>query len=145
MVVLLPEGDVVDGADVPGEVAVPVVVVGVPGAVVVVGALGVVVVVGIPGAAVVVGVPGMVVVVGNVVVVLGGTMSAVTSIASMWRKPVMPEPEPRNLTTVSDPMYPPMSNVAVDDFCGPAMLIVVRVLHDDPPFREICTATLPGT
>jgi hypothetical protein len=41
-------------------------------------------------------------------------------------------------------MYPLTSNVAVDDFCGPAKLIVVRVLHDDPPFPEICTVTLPA-
>jgi hypothetical protein len=134
---------------VPGAVVVVgvpgmVVVVGVPGVVVVVGVPGVVVV-GVPGVVVVVGVPGMVVVVGGVVVVVDGTMSAATSTPSMCRKPLIPEPEPRNLTTVVDPMYPLMSNVAVDDFCGPARLIVVRVFHDDPPFPEICTVTLPGT
>jgi hypothetical protein len=144
MVVSLPVGDVVDGADVPEEVEGAEFVVGVPGAVVVVGVPGVVVV-GVPGAVVVVGVPGMVVVVGSVVVVVGGTMSAATSTPSMCRKPLIPAPEPRNLTTVVDPMYPLMSNVAVDDFCGPARLIVVRVFHDDPPFPEICTVTLPGT
>ena len=144
MVVSLPVGDVVDGADVPEEVEGAEFVVGVPGAVVVVGVPGVVVV-GVPGAVVVVGVPGMVVVVGSVVVVVDGTMSAATSTPSMCRNPLIPEPEPRNLTTVVDPMYPLMSNVAVDDFCGPARLIVVRVFHVDPPFPEICTVTLPGT
>jgi hypothetical protein len=36
-----------------------------------------------------------------------------------------------------------MSNVAVEDFCGPARMIVCSVLQDAPPLREICTATLP--
>lgn len=124
------------------------VVVGVPGAVVVVGAPGtvVVVVVGVPGTVVevVVGIPGMVVVTG-VVVVVGDTMSAATSIASMWRYPVTPVPDPRNRTTVLDPMYPLISNDALDAFCGPARLIVVSVVHDDPPVPETCTVTLPGT
>jgi hypothetical protein len=106
----------------PGVVVVGVpgmVVVGVPGtvAVVVVGVPGTVVVVGVPGTVVVVvvGVPGMVVVT-TVVVVLGGAMLAVTSTASMYRLPVTPEPDPRNHTTVLDPLCPEMSNVAVNAF-----------------------------
>jgi hypothetical protein len=107
----------------PGVVVVGVpgmVVVGVPGTVavvVVVGVPGTVVVVGVPGTVVevVVGVPGMVVVTTDVVV-LGGAMLAVTSTASMYRLPVTPEPDPRNHTTVLDPLCPEMSNVAVNAF-----------------------------
>jgi hypothetical protein len=36
-----------------------------------------------------------------------------------------------------------MSNVADDAFCGPAKLIVVSVVHDDPPLPETCTVTDP--
>jgi hypothetical protein len=57
----------------------------------------------------------------------------------------MPALDPRNLTTVVDPVYPPMSNVAVDAFCGPEKLIVVSVVHDDPPLPETCTVMLPDT
>jgi hypothetical protein len=134
---------------VPGSVVVgvpgSVVVVGVPGiVVVVVGVPGMVVVVGVPGTVVGVGVPGMVVVT-MVVVVEGGAMSAAISMASKCRLPVTPEPDPRNLTTVAEPMYPLMSKAALDAFCGPAKLTVVSVFHDVPPLPETCTVTLPDT
>jgi hypothetical protein len=47
-----------------------------------------------------------------------------------------PVPVPRNLTFVLDLMYPMMLNVELDAFCGPAKLIVVSVVHDDPPLPE---------